>query len=138
MLYSIGKDSSVLLHLVDGGMTHQEIAKAYATVRNEIAAYGHGLETKREIVGLNKVDLMSSGDMERKRRVLSELSGVTPLPLSGEQGVGLTEVLRALARTIEEVRRENPPPYLADPQSVRETEALGEDDAPPTSKGWSP
>jgi hypothetical protein len=36
------------------------------------------------------------------------------------------------------VRRENPPPYHADPQSVRETESLEESDAPPTSKGWSP
>ena len=63
---------------------------------------------------------------------------MTCIKIATRQGVGLTEVLRALARTIEEVRRENPPPYLADPQSVRETEALGEDDAPPTSKGWSP
>jgi GTP-binding protein len=128
----------VLLHLVDGGMSPKEIGKAYATVRNEISAYGHGLDTKREIIGLNKVDLMSSGDMERKRRVLAELAGVTALPLSGEQGVGITEVLRALAKAIDEVRRENPPPYHADPQSVRETESLEESDAPPTSKGWSP
>ena len=129
---------SVLLHLVDGGMSPKDIAKAYATVRNEITAYGHGLDAKREIIGLNKVDLMSSGDMERKRRVLAELAGVTALPLSGEQGVGITEVLRALAKAIEEVRRENPLPYHADPQSVREIEGLADEDAPPTSKGWSP
>jgi GTP-binding protein len=129
---------SVLLHLVDGGMTHQEIAQAYATVRKEITAYGHGLENKREVVGLNKVDLMSSGDMERKRRVLAELAGVTPLPLSGEQGVGLTEVLRALAKAIAEERRDNPPAFQADPGSVREMERQGDDEGPPTSKGWSP
>jgi GTP-binding protein len=129
---------SVLLHLVDGGLSPQEIAKAYATVRNEIAAYGHGLESKREIVGLNKIDLMSSGDMARKRRVLAELSGVDPLPLSGEQGVGITEILRLLARAIEEERRENPPPYQADPQSVRALEGQDGDAVSPLSKGWSP
>lgn len=130
---------SVLLHLVDGGMSHQDIAKAYETVRKEITAYGHGLEHKYEVIGLNKVDLMSSGDMERKRRVLAELAGVTALPLSGEQGLGLTEVLRALVHAIAEARRENPPPFHADPEAVRELERQQDpDDAPPTERGWAP
>ena len=76
-----------------------------------------------------RTSLCQSGHQEK---------GVTALPLSGEQGVGITEVLRALATAIDEVRRENPPPYHADPQSVRETEGQEENDAPPTSKGWSP
>jgi GTP-binding protein len=129
---------SVLLHLVDGGMSQQEITKAYETVRKEITAYGHGLENKMEIVGLNKVDLMSSGDMERKRRVLAELAGVTALPLSGEQGVGLTEILRTLVHAITEARRENPAAFHADPQSVRELERQDGEDGPPTSRGWAP
>ena len=129
---------SVLLHLVDGGLPAQEIAKAYATVRNEITAYGHGLENKFEVVGLNKIDLMSSGDMERKRRALAEIAGVVALPLSGEQGVGLTEILRELAAAIADARRENPPAYHADPEAVRALERQEEPEGPPTERGWSP
>ena len=129
---------SVLLHLVDGGLPAQEIAKAYATVRNEITAYGHGLENKFEVVGLNKIDLMSSGDMERKRRALAEIAGVIALPLSGEQGVGLTEILRELAAAIADARRENPSAHLADPEAVRALERQEEPEGPPTDRGWSP
>ena len=129
---------SVLLHLVDGGMTAQEIVQAYETVRNEITAYGHGLENKVEVIGLNKVDLMSSGDMERKRRVLADISGAIALPLSGEQGVGLTEVLRSLLKSINEARTASPPAFHADPEAVRALERDDDQDSPPTVRGWAP
>ena len=129
---------SVLLHLVDGGATAKEIAQAYQTVRKEITAYGNGLENKFEIIGLNKVDLMNSSDMERKRRMLADLTGVVSLPLSGEQGVGLTEILRALVKAIGDVRRANPTVHHADPEAVRALERQDEPDEPPTTRGWAP
>src|SRR6201994_4444118 len=46
--------SAVLIHLVDG--TEADVGKAYATVREELKAYGEGLEDKTELVALNKVD----------------------------------------------------------------------------------
>ena len=46
----------VLLHLVDG--TQEDVAGAYRTVRAELAAYGHGLAAKPEILCLNKVDAL--------------------------------------------------------------------------------
>src|SRR6478736_3657889 len=47
----------VLLHLVDG--TGEDPAGAYQTVRNELEAYGHGLEDKPEIVALTKADALT-------------------------------------------------------------------------------
>ena len=72
------------------------------------------------------------------RAQLAELAGVTALPLSGEQGVGLTEILRALVHAITEARRDNPAAFHADPQSVRELERQDGEDGPPTSRGWAP
>ena len=46
----------VLLHLIDG--TEEDVAGAYRTVRDEIIAYGAGLEEKTEIVSLNKCDAL--------------------------------------------------------------------------------
>src|SRR3954471_10206281 len=42
-----------ILHLVDG--TEENIVSAYKTIRAELAAYGHGLDGKPEIIGLNKI-----------------------------------------------------------------------------------
>src|SRR5690606_27900484 len=42
----------VLLHLLDGSLSPQDIAKSYVAVRREIAAYGKGLETKVEVLCL--------------------------------------------------------------------------------------
>ena len=44
----------VLLHLVDG--TGEDAGEAYKTVRAELAAYGHDLTDKPEIVALSKAD----------------------------------------------------------------------------------
>ncbi len=54
---------ALILHLVDG--TLDDVAAAYRTIRRELAAYGHGLADKPEIVGLNKIDAL---DPERSRR----------------------------------------------------------------------
>src|ERR1700680_210757 len=48
----------VLLHLVDG--TGGDAGEAYRTVRAELAAYGHGLTDKPEIVALSKADALST------------------------------------------------------------------------------
>ncbi len=128
----------VLLHLVDGSLAPAELGTAYLQVRREIAAYGHGLERKIEIVGLNKVDLMSPGDMERKRRALIEAAGIDPMMLSGEQGDGVTEVLREVAAALTQCRAENPPSYHADPVAVRAAEGRPEPEGLPTERGWAP
>ena len=56
----------VILHLVDG--TLDDVAGAYRTIRDELAAYGHGLAGKPEIVGLNKIDALDAEMIEAKMR----------------------------------------------------------------------
>jgi GTP-binding protein len=128
----------VLLHLVDGSLPPSELGKSYLAVRREITAYGHGLDQKLEIIGLNKADLMSPGDMERKRRALLEVAGVNAMMLSGEQGDGVTEILRAVAAALAQCRLENPPPFQSDPHAVRAAEGRPEPEGLPTERGWAP
>jgi GTP-binding protein len=128
----------VLLHLLDGSLQPLEIAKSYLAVRREIAAYGQGLERKYEVLVLNKVDLMSPGDMERKRRAVAEVAGVNVMFMSGEQGDGVTEVLRAITAALAQWRRDNRPAVVADPNVVRAQERREEPEGLPTEGGWAP
>jgi GTPase len=93
-----------ILHLVDG--TDREIARAYKTIRRELLAYGQGLGDKPEIVALNKIDAIPKALIARKKAALEKASGRPVLLLSGVTGEGVSEVLRALARNVEEQRKQ--------------------------------
>ena len=82
---------AVLLHLVDG--TQADAAEAYRTVRAELAAYGHGLAEKPEIVCLNKVDALGPYERARQRESLAAACGTAPHLLSGAAGEGVQAVL---------------------------------------------
>ena len=98
----------VLLHLIDGSLDPDEMRDAYDMVRKEIEAYGRGLDKKPELIGVNKIDLLGQGDIERKRRMMQEFTGNPTLQLSamtdrGESS-GVGRVLRELAKMVQAVR----------------------------------
>ncbi|MEP9354109.1 GTPase ObgE [Xanthobacter sp. KR7-65] len=93
-----------LLHLVDG--TSEHAGKAYKTVRAELAAYGHGLDEKPEIVALSKVDALSPELLKQQKERLQRAAKKKPLLLSAQSGQGVPEALRALLSIVEETRVE--------------------------------
>jgi GTPase len=93
----------VLLHLVDG--TGEDAGAAYKTVRAELAAYGHGLTDKPEIVALSKADALSADAIKQQVARLKRAAKKTPLVVSAVSGDGVADVLRALLKMIEEARR---------------------------------
>jgi GTP-binding protein len=92
----------VLVHLVDG--TQSEIARAYRAIRMEVAAYGHGLKDKTEIVALNKMDAIEKPLAARRQKALEKASGKPVFLISGVSGEGVPQVLHALARDVERQR----------------------------------
>jgi GTP-binding protein len=95
---------AVILHLVDG--TADDIVEAYKTIRRELQSYGHGLATKPQVIGLNKIDAIDPDEVRRKCRSLSRAAGrgATVLPLSGVSGQGVAEIVAALFTAIEAAR----------------------------------
>ncbi|MFQ5563648.1 MAG: GTPase ObgE [Parvularculaceae bacterium] len=93
---------SALVHLVDG--THDDVARAYETVRRELAAYGHGLIDKEEIVALNKIDALSENEIEDRRQALSEAAGKSVRAISGATGVEVRALLFDLGRLADAAR----------------------------------
>lgn len=93
---------AAILHLVDG--TQEDVAGAYATIRGELAAYGHGLAEKPEIVALSKCDALTEDDIEAKRKELSRAAGKDAVALSAHSGLNVREALRELRRLVREAR----------------------------------
>jgi GTPase len=89
----------VLLHLVDGTIEH--VGESYKTVRAELAAYGHGIVDKPEILALNKADALMPDQLKQQVARLKRAAKKTPLIVSGATGEGVTDVLRALAAVID-------------------------------------
>jgi GTP-binding protein len=97
----------VLLHLVDGTAAHA--GKAYATVRAELEAYGHGLDEKPEVVALNKADALTPAQRKAQAARLQRAAKKTPLVVSAATGAGVPELLRALLAVIDEGRQAERP-----------------------------
>jgi GTP-binding protein len=90
----------VLVHLID--IAGADPAEALATIEEELAAYGEGLEEKPRLVALNKVDL---ADPELVEGFAAELrtAGVEKVyPISGATGEGMAELLDALLEYLPE------------------------------------
>jgi len=92
----------VLLHLVDGSAA--DPARAYRTIRRELAEYGHGLEDRPELVALNKADAMTPQARISRVKALSRAAGKPVMLISGATGEGVPELLRALADMITAAR----------------------------------
>ena len=90
----------VLLHLIDG--TQDDVVAAYRTIRGELDAYGGGLDEKREIVALNKIDAMTEDAIAERRAALAEAAGAEVMLMSGVAGTGIDDVIRTIHAAIRE------------------------------------
>jgi GTP-binding protein len=66
----------VLLHLIDG--TAVDPIADYQTIQQELAAYGHGLPDRPQIIAFNKIDAV---DDETLELITSELQALTSVPI---------------------------------------------------------
>lgn len=85
---------AAIVHLVDG--TSDQVADDYRTVREELSAYGNGLEDKREIVCLNKIDALDEVTRKKRQAALSKAAGTPARLISGVSGAGLSSLMRDL------------------------------------------
>ncbi|MEE8106576.1 MAG: GTPase ObgE [Planctomycetota bacterium] len=84
----------VLVHVVD---LHGDAAAAYAQIRAELVAYGHGLAERPEIVVANKID---QGPNEAGLKELQALVDTKVVPISGVTGEGLPQLIKEIAKQL--------------------------------------
>ena len=88
----------VVLHLVDA--TSDDVAESYRVVRRELAAYGAGLDRKKELVALTKCDALDEASLAAKQEALRRAARKQPMLVSAVSGAGVDDILFALAREI--------------------------------------
>jgi GTPase len=116
--------TAVLIHLVDG--TQEDLAQSWRIIRNELAAYGEGLEDKPEILALNKIDALDPETRAARAAELAEVAGREPRLVSGVSGEGVRELLRESFALVRRRRGE-----------IVEDDDETEASAPPASE-WRP
>ena len=94
---------SVLLHLVD--CTADDPVGNYKTIRAELAAYGHGIADKPEVVVLTKSDALDKKAVDAVRQAFRKKIGIRPMAMSAVSGDGVEAALRAVATEIADTRR---------------------------------
>ena len=95
---------ALLVHLIDA--TGDDPMGAYDTVRNELEAYGAGIEDKREIVVLNKLDAADPDIVEMLDEEFKAKLGETPHHLSGATQEGLKDLLKVIWEAVYTRRQE--------------------------------
>ena len=92
----------ILLHLVDASA--EDPVGNYEVVRDELEAYGAGLDGKDEIVALSKSDAVDAKTLTKLKKKLAKVSGADVFVLSALSRAGVDDVLD---RLIEVVGRAN-------------------------------
>jgi GTP-binding protein len=98
----------VLVHLLDGAALldpSRDLLAEYAVIRRELEAYGAELARRRELVFLNKLDLIA--DRAALEPIIAALAerGRRIVLGSGATGAGVAELVRALAQALQEEER---------------------------------
>lgn len=98
--------TAVLLHLIDA--YENDVARAYQTIRHELASYNETLSDRPEVIALTKVEGL---DEELIAMQIDALKVVAPdsqiFAISSAAHTGVKDVLRALRALVIEVREIN-------------------------------
>jgi len=102
----------VLIHLLDGHS--EDPLAAYDTINAELAAHGHELADKPQIVGFNKMDLPDAQERWPQVKQALEQRGADALPISAAAQQGVRDLLYRAAQTLAAL----PPVELTEPVPV--------------------
>lgn len=95
---------SVLIHLVDG--TSEDVVAPYKMIRKELKKYSPVLAAKPEIIALNKIDALTSEEVDQKVKELKKASKKSVFAISGISKEGLTAMLRAAHNFVQKKENE--------------------------------
>ena len=95
--------TAVILHLIDAYT--DDIAKAYKTIRHELAAYSEDLAQRPEVIALTKIEGLDDELVGMQKEALEAVAGDVPVyAISSQAHTGLADVLRELRKEVIMVR----------------------------------
>jgi GTPase len=100
----------LFVHLVDvSGMSGRDPLKDFDDINNELKAYDRAnvgkegffpLATRKQIVALNKTDVLSREDLDRVRSQFEKKTGVKPFIISAVAGINVKDLVNEVSRNI--------------------------------------
>lgn len=95
----------IMLHLIDA--SEDNIADRYLMIRKELGGYNEALLQKKEILVLNKVDMLTEEELLQKTKECHALPGITTvLQCSSLTGLGMKEVLRSILKILHQSKED--------------------------------
>lgn len=95
--------TAVILHLIDAYT--DDVAKAYQTIRHELAAYSEELADRPEVIALTKIEGLDEELIQMQVDALKGVAGESPVfAVSSPAHTGLKEVLRELRKEVVAIR----------------------------------
>src|SRR5512136_2194225 len=110
----------ILIHLLDG--SQPDPISDFDSVNAELAAFGHGLANKPQIVAFNKIDLVEAQDNWKKAHAILKRRGVEAMTISAAAHTNTRELMYRAAQLLKELP-EPEPLELASPLPVIRLEA---------------
>ena len=91
--------AQVFVHLVDG--MAEDLPGEYRIVREEVTAYGAGLEDKPCVVAVTKMDVPEARERyEVQKGALSAVAGSSPIAIAAVTGEGVRDLVRRVAALV--------------------------------------
>lgn len=92
--------SRILLHLLDGSQEHPE--KAFLKINAELQKYSKELSYKKQIVAINKIDLLSTELMDDLRKEFFKKK-IIPIFISAATGKNMSVLLDEIISTLQHI-----------------------------------
>lgn len=109
--------TAVIMHLIDAYA--DDAAKAYTTIRHELAAYSEDLAKRPEVIVLTKIEGLDDELISMQKDTLRTVVGDAPIfAISSQAHTGLTDVLRQLRKEVTTIRE-------AEQAAIKEDEGDG-------------
>ena len=88
----------ILLHILDA--SSENLIKDYKTIKNEIKLFNEDILKKKEIVVLNKIDLLDEKELKKKKNEIKKLTKQEPICISTITHDGLNELVKLLFKIV--------------------------------------
>lgn len=110
----------LLAHVVDvsDSSGRPNPVEDYDVITTELKQFGAGLETKPVLVIASKIDIANAGKLAKLKRHCKK-QGLSLYAISAVTGKGISELLHAFSKRVEEIRRSETPPPPAEADAPR-------------------
>ena len=116
----------ILIHLLDG--SQPDPIGDFDTINAELAAFGHGLAGKPQIVAFNKIDLIEAQDNWKKAHAVLKKRGIEALTISAAAHTNTRELMYRTSQLLKELPE--PAPLELDAQRAIPVIKLEEEAGP--------